>query len=319
VPLPDPIRIDHEDASPSSLSADEVIEVKTDLGPILLQRDADLVTPYVLEHYTYARDVSDLLRRALRPGMTFVDAGANIGWFSVLASKLVGPEGRVFSVEPDEFNVRVLKANLIRHQATNATILPIAAWSERTDLTIRHNPEGGAGVAVATNEPGLDRIPAARLDESISGPVDYLKVDCELTDHLVVMGAEKLIRENPSMLITVEFSPQHDSHTGHTPAQILNIYKSLGLAPYKILEQRGLMAVTYEDVATAAPRDQITLFDFALSPALPERLRASWRPSLPRKYLMYRRSPLEWAGDLLDRVPERVRPKIRRRDRAGSI
>ena len=40
-------------------------------------------------------------RGHLKPGMTFIDVGANIGYFTVLASRLVGPEGRVIGFEPN--------------------------------------------------------------------------------------------------------------------------------------------------------------------------------------------------------------------------
>jgi FkbM family methyltransferase len=317
-----------------------VIEAETDLGTILLEADADLVTPYVLEHGTYAPELGVLLRNALEPGMTFVDAGANIGYFSLLASKLVGERGRVFSVEPDERNVSILEANLSRHGCANATVLPLAAWTERTELTIRPNPEGGAGVAVATNEPDLDRIPAARLDELIDGRVDVLKVDCEVTDHLVVSGAEGLIRANPTMLITVEYFPRDTSHTGHTPRQILELYEGLGLRPYEIeaVEQvqrgrelrGGLRPTSYERLAAARPPGEIATFDFALSRELPERLLARpgalgrARAALPRRaYLAHpsrnlRARILKGAGDLLEHVPARVRPPIRHRDRRRS-
>jgi FkbM family methyltransferase len=329
LPKPRPIEVR---SAPNPPAHDRVVEASTEIGSIYLQRGAELVTPYILKHHRYAPDICALMRKALHSGMTFVDAGANIGWFSVLASKLVGPEGRVFAVEPDEFNGQVLHANLARHGCTNATILPLAAWNERTDLTIRQNPQGGAGVAVATGEEGLARIPSARLDELIDGRVDYLKVDCEMTDHLVVAGAEKLIRANPSILITVEFVPQHGSHTGDSPAEILAVYRELGLSPYRILKRRGLRPTSYDAVLRGGPPDRVTQFDFALSPALPERLLAAagaserlerllpqrFRPSERRKFLMWRKGLLERGGDLLDYVPERIRPKIRRRDRPSQ-
>src|SRR5262245_46342376 len=118
----------------AALGQAEVIDAETDLGRIYLEKGANLVTPSILEEGTYGPELSALLRDTLRPGMTFVDAGANIGYLSVLASKLVGEEGRVFAVEPFPLNARILEANLARHGCTNATVLPVAAWSERADL-----------------------------------------------------------------------------------------------------------------------------------------------------------------------------------------
>jgi FkbM family methyltransferase len=311
------------------LGPDQVIETQSDLGPILLQRDAELVTLDIVRHGKFEPELTDLLRRALRPGMTFVDAGANIGWFSVLASGLVGPEGRVFSVEPDPLNLSILRANLERRGCRNATVLPVAAWSERTELRLKPSDAGGAGVSVGAPAATGDVVPAAPLDELIDGRVNVMKVDCESTDHVVVSGASRIISANPAIVITVEFATGHTSHTGDTPDQILATYRDLGLHPYRIVEGRGLRPTSFERIATAGPPYRPAIFNFALSRALPPDLlgrpgaieRAQdlvperYRGLVRRRTMGERRSVLEWMGDQLERVPQRWRPPIRRRDR----
>ena len=59
---------------------------------------------------SYEPEVSSTLRQVLRPGGTFVDIGANIGWFSLLAASLVGPTGRVIAIEPNPRNVALTEA-----------------------------------------------------------------------------------------------------------------------------------------------------------------------------------------------------------------
>ncbi|MGZ5362446.1 MAG: FkbM family methyltransferase, partial [Solirubrobacterales bacterium] len=115
--------------APSAVSLDRsrVIDVETDLGSIWLERDAEMVTPELVQNGRYQPSLTALMRKALKPGMTFVDAGANIGYFSVLAGRLVGPTGRVVCVEADPGNVAILRANLHRHGATNAVVFPVAA------------------------------------------------------------------------------------------------------------------------------------------------------------------------------------------------
>jgi FkbM family methyltransferase len=245
-----------------------------------------------------------------------VDAGANIGYFSVLAANLVGPSGRVICVEVDPANVAILRANLWRNGATNAQVLPVAAWDERTDLNMKTIPEGGAGSFVGLDSPQDATVPAFRLDQLIDGPVDYLKVDCESTDHMVVAGAEGLIRANPSMLTTVEFNPDHVSHTGHSPAQILEIYRSRGLRPYAITSTGLLKPTTFRQLASSGSADRQVIFDFALTRRLPtELLRKHYAERL--RYHRYR--AVKAGGDLLDHVPERLRPKIRTRDRRPPV
>jgi FkbM family methyltransferase len=302
--------------SPDAPNPDRVIEFDTDVGTLWLERDAELMTPTVLEYGCWAPELTGLMRAAIRPGMTFLDAGANIGYFSVLGSKLVGPSGRVFCIEVDPRNIEILRANLWRNGCSNAEVLPVAAWSETTELNLGLNPSGGAGSSVgfATSDDGT--VQAFRLDELIAGPVDYMKVDCESTDHMVVSGSRSLIDANPDITITVEFNPDHTSHTGHSPREILEMYRGLELTPYLIEPGGALVSTSFEELAGSGGGDGQTIFDFALRRRpLPFRLRRRrWLSGL--RTGRYR--AVKAAGDMLDHVPERIRPRIRTRDRRAK-
>jgi FkbM family methyltransferase len=244
--------------------------------------------------------------------MTVVDAGANIGYVSVQASKLVGPTGRVYCIEADPANVPILQANLWRNGCTNAEVLAVAAWSERADLNLNVVPAGGTCSHVSSGPPRGSTVPAYRLDEIIDGRVDYLKVDCEGTDHLVLRGATGLFAKNPEMIATVEFTPDHASHTGYTPSEILTVYRDIGLKPWLVSVGGYLRPTRYERLEASGCADRLVTYDFALSRRRPVRL-------LLRYYLrgLPRRTAerlLELGGDLLEHAPARIR-RIRRRDR----
>jgi FkbM family methyltransferase len=294
------------------LNLDRVVEVDTDVGTLWLERDAEILTPTLRKGQRWEPDVTDLLRRLLRPGMTVVDAGANIGYLSVQASKLVGPTGRVFCVEADPANVSILRTNLWRNGCTNAKVLPAAAWSERAELNLSVIPEGGACTQVSPGPPQGSTVAAYRLDEMIDGRVDYLKVDCEGTDHLVLRGATGLFRANPRLLATVEFVPDHDSHTGHTPDDILGTYREMGLKPYRVSARGHLRPTNYAQVSSSGSDEELVVYDFALSPRLPTRLVVGYFLDFPRR--AFERF-LKLGGDLLEHLPARIRPRIRRRDR----
>jgi FkbM family methyltransferase len=297
----------------------KVLETNTRLGPLWVERAGEVVTSSLVECGFWDPTISGLLENLLRPGMTFVDAGANIGWFSVLGSRLVGPTGRVFAVEPDPLNLSILRANLRRHDCSNVRVLPVAAWSERAELDFHRPDHEGAVARVGQDDGSGRRVPGARLDELVEGPVDYIKVDCELSDHVVVSGAEGLLRDNPALVISVEFHPWHESHLGEMPSQILELYRGMGLLPYEII-RRGIRPTTWSKVAAPTlPVGHIS-FDFALSRADRSELKA--RGLIARKSPLERQSidlikqkVLRRAGDLLEYVPERIRPQIRHRDR----
>lgn len=290
-----------------TLDPEVAAEAKTDLGLLWVEKHGQVLTTSLMEHGYWDPTISGLIKRALTKGSTFVDVGANIGYFSVLASRLVGPEGRVFAVEPDAVNLTILRANLWRQRCSNVTVLPVAAWHEPTHLNIMRPEEEGAVAQVGGEQGGGRLIPAAPLDDLIPGPVDYIKIDTELTDHIAVRGAQRILRENPSLLITVEFHPWEETHTGDSPSDVLEIYKGLGLNAYEISPSGdSLSPTTYERVAAPTLPEDHNCFDFALSRNLPA-------PLLRQKAF------LEKAGDMLDHVPEPVRPKIRHRDRRPTV
>ena len=132
---------------------EDVVEAETAIGTLWLDATDTLITPLIREHHHWEGDVTAFLEHALRPGMTFVDVGANIGYFSVLGSQLVGDKGRVFAVEPDSRTLAILRANLWRHRGSNASVLPLAAYSETGHIAFTVNEEGRAGSVVA---PGQD-------------------------------------------------------------------------------------------------------------------------------------------------------------------
>ncbi len=294
------------------LDPDRVIEVDTEVGPLWLERDARILTPTVLSGGRWEPRVTDLLTRLLRPGMTVIDAGANVGYISVHASRLVGPTGRVFCVEADPANVAILRANLWRNGCTNAKVLPVAAWFERADLDLKVVPEGGACTHVASGGSGDSTVAGHRLDEIIDGPVDYLKIDCEGTDHLVLTGAAGLFRDNPGLVATVEFVPDRDTHTGHSAHEILGIYEGMGLRPFLVSEGGRLRPTSYARIQGSGAQNRLVSYDFALSPRRPARLVLSHHLDAPRRGW---ERLLRLGGDLLEHVPAALRPKIRRRDR----
>ena len=65
----------------------------------------------------------------LRPGMVFYDLGANIGLFSLLAARIVGPSGKLFSFEPDFEAARRVRRNVERNKFSNITVVEAGAWS----------------------------------------------------------------------------------------------------------------------------------------------------------------------------------------------
>jgi FkbM family methyltransferase len=160
----------------------------------------------------YEPELASFLRDHLRPGGVFVDVGANIGVFTVMAARMVGPSGRVVAIEASprvypylEHNVRTngLENVRLRHCA--------AAHEENPGIAFYEAPASHFGMGAlspqfhATPTPvashTLDRI----LAEENVGPVDLVKLDVEGFEANVFRGAHRLLTSDSPPLIVFEF------------------------------------------------------------------------------------------------------------------
>jgi FkbM family methyltransferase len=144
--------------------------------------------------------VQKLLAERLRPGMVFYDLGANIGLFSLLAARAVGPEGRVFSFEPDPAVVARLRRNVAKNGFANIAVVEAGVWSASGELNFipaeARSPDRGTGRFVTGARDGTSLLKCVSLDDFIADHSipDGIKCDVEGAEIEVVRGAEKLMR-----------------------------------------------------------------------------------------------------------------------------
>ena len=137
----------------------------------------------------------------LKPGMTFIDVGANIGFFTVLASRLVGPEGRVIAFEPNSENCRLILLSLNSNGINNVKLYPLGlsddevsptsppTWAPTADLSRRQRDTVERGCPHSDHR--LEICWPIR-------PVNFLKIDTEGAEGLIVAGARKFHRTSSS-------------------------------------------------------------------------------------------------------------------------
>jgi FkbM family methyltransferase len=147
-------------------------------------------------------EVQAALQKYLHPGMIFYDIGANIGFFSLLAARLVGKEGRVVAFEADPDIAARLREHTARNEFGWITVEEKAVWSEprtvffaRTDPAT--SPDRGLGHVVAASGSDTIQVSAESLDDySWTQPLpDFLKCDVEGAEVEVFRGASRLLKE----------------------------------------------------------------------------------------------------------------------------
>lgn len=253
------------------LADDDVRFAEID-GVAVATDPTDLAVGVPLGHGGYERHLRNFWAGRLGPGMTFLDVGANIGGFTMLAAKLVGPQGSVFAYEPNAENCRLIQLGGDRNGFTNIRLQPVGL-GDSNGAAIFTTAIGSNGrlLLEGLNPTGADGsvIPLRRLDdEPIAGPIHGIKIDVEGCEGLVVAGAAATIdRWRP--VVTVEFSPHMLRQIGGTtPESLLGFFTSRDYRVFRIVPDAAESLEPVEDVESFAARSiaEGSLHDMAFIP-----------------------------------------------------
>jgi len=151
-------------------------------------------------------DVHDFIVKILRPGDIFIDVGANIGYYSILASKLIGVDGIVFAVEPIPSTVEVLRFNIKINNLRNVMVIDKAEYFSHSKLkmSVPFNEFGSASILRKGGvEVYVEAIPLDDIFHDIPY-VRLLKVDVEGSEYEVLKGLDKTL--NHTEYVVLELS-----------------------------------------------------------------------------------------------------------------
>ncbi len=170
------------------------------------------------------------MRALLRPGMTFVDVGANWGYFTLLAAKLVGPQGGVIALEPDPRMFTKLTANIAWNNCENVMALPYAAAARDGSLRFQLCEQGGGNFGlshVATEGVTRDaqiEVEAKTLDTVFEDQglqtVHLLKMDIEGAEGSALAGLQQSLSARRILRLLLELHPTALAQHGHQVAEI---------------------------------------------------------------------------------------------------
>lgn len=162
---------------------------------------------------TYEEPVQEAISTNLAAGSVFYDIGANIGFFSLLAARLVGAEGRVYAFEPVPQNA----ATIVRNASINGIDVievfaeAVGAQTGRTDLLLARHA-GGASLALAGAPPdmvGRIEVEMTTLDDAVAHrrirPPSLVKIDVEGAELEVLSGMSSILeRHRPRILCEID-------------------------------------------------------------------------------------------------------------------
>lgn len=191
----------------------------------LLLNPSDPVVSGALMLGAFEKHFSMKFRESLQPGMTVVDIGANIGYYTLIASKGVGKEGKVISYEPEPENLGFLVASLAHNLLGNILVVKSALGAHVGEMTLYVDPDNkGKHTLLPVSGSGQIRVAIDTLDRSLStlgvSHVDVIKMDIEGWESKAFHGMQlTLDRDHPKIFF--EFAPERIRETGDNPSDML--------------------------------------------------------------------------------------------------
>jgi len=194
-------------------------------------------------------------KKHVHTGMNVLDAGAHVGYFSLLFSELVGPEGKVFAFEPHPETYHLLVKNIGFKKYRNIIPVENALSDENEEIEFFEVNFTGAhsvyDVSKYLFETDPERyrfkkkltVDAVTLDDFLAKrgnpEIDFIKIDIEGAEPRALAGMKKTIERSKNLKIIVEFNAATLQAGGVTPAEFMDQMQEMGFEIKEILDSEG--------------------------------------------------------------------------------
>lgn len=197
-----------------------------------LHPNDNYLTQSIVRNGEYEPTETQLVRQILKEGDVFIDVGANIGWYTIHASKLVGSRGHIFAFEPEPTNLQLLRKNIEVNGLGNVTVdergLSNAAGSFKLFLE-----KDNLGMHSLVMEHGGQRyinVNTIRFDDywGDRGEIKLVKIDTEGAEGMILDGMSETLKKQKNLELIFEFAPYRLVKSGYDPDKLLSDLYKLG-------------------------------------------------------------------------------------------
>ncbi len=180
----------------------------------------------------YERWETELFKGMITEGMTVVDIGAHIGYYALIAAKLVGSSGTVYAFEPLADNWRLLVKNIEINGYTN--VIPVnKAVSNKCGIVKLFLDRVDTGASSFSQGNVFEKADSVEVETVALSEffqhqrMDFIKMDVQGAEGLILDGAREILRQD-GLKIMMEFWPVALKHLGTEPLELLNELQDIG-------------------------------------------------------------------------------------------
>lgn len=202
----------------------------------------------------FERDICNLLYKKLKKGSIYVDVGVNIGYLSIIASKIIGNKGKVIAYEPVSTTYKIANRNIkLNLDVNNIDLRKKAIGSKKGKLDIFFNETEHAKSSFYNSYEGSrkESVNVVTLDDDLKSiKVDFVKIDVEGFELEVFKGMKKLLKRDKPQVV-FEYFPkyyiQNFKDWKKVTREMFKIFKDEGYT-FSIVKLNGLEKI--QDIDT---------------------------------------------------------------------
>lgn len=202
----------------------------------------------------YEAESVRMCKRFIKPGMNVIDVGGDIGYYSILFSKLVGDSGKVFVFEPDPGSFKILTKNIKNINRNNVYLVEMAVSNKSgtVDFFEMKGPGKHSLFNVSKEDDNFViknkiSVKATTLDEFVQGhgnpKIDFIKIDIEGGEINALRGMKNVIAKSEKLIAMVEFNTRTTSAGGMDPGEYIKELSQMGFKVKEISHKGGLRDV----------------------------------------------------------------------------
>jgi len=222
---------------------------RTSRGDLLWLNNTGYIDLQIIQYGEFEQMSTAVITRLVKPGAIVLDVGANIGYYTVMMSKLVGNEGKIFAFEPTKHFLETLRRNLAVNHVKNVEVLNFGLSNIVREMTIDIGPSS----ATLHSPLGFDKVLSNEtihlstlvdfVREYGITRIDFIKIDIDGHEPLFFDGAWPVL-DLMSPIMICEVSHLHYLQTGYTA---WDFYATLKEHSYLIYEEGTLEQITTKE------------------------------------------------------------------------
>jgi len=195
----------------------------------------------------YEKGETAFVQRALRSGMTVLDVGANVGYYTALAARRVGPSGRVIALEPDPESFEYLEQTIAANEVGNVNAFQCAAADHEAKMTLHISKDNRGDNRLYEPDPKWPKITVTArpaddiLKDAGVGTVDFIKIDVQGFEASVIDGLKSTLAQSEKLVLLAEFWPKGLRDAGSDPKEFLERLRGHGLQLHELTPKGELV------------------------------------------------------------------------------